>query len=204
MVKKISKIDGHLLLKLARQSILQEFKKENKLESLKDKIPSWIFKANRGTFVTLHKNSELRGCIGNIDPVKDIFTGIKENAKHAAFSDTRFSPLSFEELNETDIEISILTRPETVDYSDYHDLIEKLTPGIDGVIIQKGYKSATFLPQVWEQLKSPETFLTHLCTKAGLLPDAWQAGDLEVLVYQVQLFEEPPCGESDALSHNKA
>jgi AmmeMemoRadiSam system protein A len=194
MVKKISKIDGPLLLKLARQSILQEFKKENKLESLKDKIPSWILKANRGTFVTLHKNSELRGCIGNIDPVKNIFTGILDNAKHAAFNDTRFSPLSFKELENTNIEISILTRPEKLDYNDQHDLIVKLNPGIDGVIIQKSYKNATFLPQVWEQLKSPEIFLTHLCSKAGLSSDAWQKGDLEVLTYQVQLFEEPQSG----------
>ena len=197
MVKKISENDGHLLLKLARQSILQEFKKENQLESLKEKISSWVLKENRGTFVTLHKSDELRGCIGNIEPVKDIFTGIEDNAKHAAFSDTRFSPLSFEELDDTDIEISILTRPEAIDYNDYHDLIAKLKPFIDGVIIQKGYKSATFLPQVWEQLKSPEVFLTHLCTKAGLLPDAWQTGDLEVLVYQVQLFEEQPYGRAD-------
>ncbi|MCP4671287.1 MAG: AmmeMemoRadiSam system protein A [Desulfobacula sp.] len=197
MIKKISKNDGSLLLKLARQSILQRFKKENQIESLKDKVSSWILKENRGTFVTLHKNSELRGCIGNIDPVKDIFTGIHDNARHAAFSDTRFTPLSFEELDDTDIEISILTQPETIDYNDYHDLITKLKPGIDGVIIQKGYKNATFLPQVWEQLKKPEMFLTHLCTKAGLMPDEWQTGDLEVLVYQVQLFEEPPYSESD-------
>ncbi len=204
MIKKISNNDGSLLLKLARQSILKEFKKENQLESLKDKVSSWVLKEKRGTFVTLHKNSELRGCIGNIDPVKDIFTGIKDNAKHSAFSDTRFSPLSFEELDDTKIEISILTRPEIIDYNDYHDLIEKLKPGIDGVIIQKDHRSATFLPQVWDQLKSPEQFLTHLCTKAGLLSDAWQAGDLEVLVYQIQLFEEPPCGGSDSLSHSKA
>ncbi len=203
MIKKISKNDGLLLLKLARQSILHKFKKEHQLEFLKNKVSSWILKANRGTFVTLHKNNKLRGCIGNIDPVKDIFTGIEDNAKHAAFSDNRFTPLSFEELEETKIEISILTQPEIIDYSDYQDLIAKLKPGVDGVIIQKGSRSATFLPQVWEQLKSPETFLTHLCTKAGLLPDAWQTRDLEVLVYQVQLFEEPPCDGTDCLPHGK-
>jgi len=191
MVKKISQNDGSLLLKLARQSILQEFKKANQLKSIKSKISSWVLEENRGTFVTLHQNSELRGCIGNIDPVKNIFTGIEDNAKHAAFSDTRFSPLSFEELDNTNIEISILTRPAKLDYNDHHDLIAKLNPGTDGVIIKKSYKNATFLPQVWEQLKSPESFLTHLCTKAGLSSDEWQQGDLEVLTYQVQSFEEP-------------
>jgi len=199
MTNKISKHDGNLLLKLARKSILQKFEqkkadtKDNTIESLKNKVSSQILNEKRGTFVTLHKNKQLRGCIGNIEPVKNIFTGILDNAKHAAFSDTRFSPLSYEELDQTDIEISILTQPEKINYKDSHDLISKLKPGIDGVIIQKGYKSATFLPQVWDSLKDHESFLTHLCAKAGLSSDAWKSGDLEVSVYQVQLFEEPPC-----------
>ena len=192
MEQKISKDDGKLLLELARQSILQEFKKkENKLKSLEDKVSPDILKEKRGTFVTLHQNSELRGCIGNIEPVKNIFSGIKDNAKHAAFNDTRFSSLSYEELDTTDIEISILTKPKKIDYTDSHDLIARLKPCIDGVIIQKGYNSATFLPQVWEQLQDPKIFLNHLCTKAGLSSDEWETGNLEVLIYQVQLFEEP-------------
>ncbi len=215
MTKEISKGDGKLLLDLARQSILQEFKKkenndnndkednnnknklkknklkENKLKFLKDKVSPEILKERRGTFVTLHQNSELRGCIGNIEPVKNIFSGIKDNAKYAAFNDSRFSCLSYKELETTTIEISILTKPKKINYSDSHDLITRLKPGIDGVIIQKGCNSATFLPQVWEQLKDPKSFLNHLCTKAGLSSDEWETGDIEVLIYQVQLFEEP-------------
>lgn len=191
MAKKISEHDGSLLLKLARESIVQKFRqKENKIDSFKKRFSSQILREARGTFVTLHKNKKLRGCIGNIEPVKKIFNGICDNAKHAAFSDTRFTPLSYEELDETDIEISILTMPEKIDYTDSNDLIAKLKPGIDGVIIKKNYNSATFLPQVWEQLKNTEIFLTHLCTKAGLSADAWKSGDLEVSTYQVQLFEE--------------
>jgi uncharacterized protein len=191
MIKKISKTEGKLLLKLARQSILSEFEKnENKLKSLEEKASYWMLVENRGTFVTLHKNQRLRGCIGNIDPVKNIFKGIKDNARHAAFSDTRFSPLSHEELCDTTIEVSILTKPEKLDYKNANDLIQKLNPDIDGVILKKGHKSATFLPQVWAQLKDPEIFLAHLCSKAGLRADEWKSGDLTIATYQVQMFEE--------------
>ena len=191
MNKEISKNDGTLLLALARQSIIHEFQNRgNKLKSLKDKASSLILEENRGTFVTLHKNRKLRGCIGNIEPVKNIFQGVQDNAKNAAFNDTRFSPLSLEELDETIIEVSILTQPENIDYTDIQDLITKLKPGIDGVIIKKDYNSATFLPQVWKQLKDPEIFLKHLCIKARLQPDELESGNLNVAAYQIQLFEE--------------
>jgi AmmeMemoRadiSam system protein A len=191
MIKKISQEDGILLLKLARQNILDEFeKKSTGLAELKTKVSKTILQENRGTFVTLHKKGELRGCVGNIEPVKTIFESIKDNARHAAFHDTRFSPLGFDELCNTVIEVSILTAPEKIEYIGSKDLIAKLRPDIDGVIIQKGCHSATFLPQVWQQLKDPESFLGHLCMKAGLSSNEWQNGDLSVSTYQVQLFEE--------------
>ena len=191
MSKTLSEKDGKLLLKLARESIKEEFgqEKEN-LKDLENEFSNIVLEENRGTFVSLHKKGDLRGCIGNIEPVKTVFNGIMDNAKHAAFSDTRFSPMTHDELKDTSIEVSILTRPETLDYTDGDDLISKLNPGVDGVMIKKGYKSATFLPQVWKQLKSPDSFLRHLCMKAGLLPDEWQSGALSVYTYQVQLFEE--------------
>jgi hypothetical protein len=193
MTEKLSEQDCTLLLKFARENILGEFKKENNmLGSLKTQISSWIAKQSRGTFVTLHKKGDLRGCIGNIEPVKNILQGVMDNAIHAAFNDSRFSPLSFEELKDTTIEISILTRPQKLDYKDAKDLITKLKPKIDGVIINKHYHSATFLPQVWEQLNDPKIFLNHLCSKAGLPMDEWKSGDLDVLTYQVQSFQENP------------
>lgn len=191
MREKLSKKDGEFLLKLARQSILCEFKKkDNKLEFLKAKGSRLVLKENRGTFVTLHKKGDLRGCIGNIDPEKTVFEGVMDNARHAAFNDSRFSPLSFEELKDTIIEVSILTQPQKLDYTDAEDLLAMLRPDIDGVMIKKHYHSATFLPQVWTQLKDPETFLTHLCMKAGLSSNEWKSGNLRVSTYQVQLFEE--------------
>ena len=88
------------------------------------------------------------------------------------------------------IEISILTDPKPVKFTDAEDLLEKLRPGIDGVIIKRGHYQATFLPQVWDQLPRKEDFLNHLCLKAGMDGDSWQEGDLEVFTYQVQAFEE--------------
>ncbi|WP_299976488.1 AmmeMemoRadiSam system protein A [Desulfobacula sp.] len=191
MTDKLSKKDGTLLLELARESILCELGQEDdKLGSLKTKVSTLVLEESRGTFVSLHKKGDLRGCIGNIEPVKTVFEGVRDNAKHAAFNDSRFSPLSYKELKDTIIEVSILTRPQKLDYTDAEDLIAKLRPDIDGVIIKKHYHSSTFLPQVWKQLKEPKTFLTHLCRKAGLSPDEWKSGGLSVLTYQVQLFEE--------------
>jgi hypothetical protein len=193
MTDKLSKEDGSLLLKLARQTILSELEKGNDgLAALKTKGASLVLKENRGTFVSLHKKGTLRGCIGNIEPVKTVFEGVKDNAKHAAFNDSRFSPLSYEELKDTTIEISILTRPQKLDYTDADDLMAKLRPGIDGVMIKKQYHGATFLPQVWQQLKEPGDFLMQLCMKAGLPSDEWKSGNLSVSIYQVQSFEEAP------------
>ena len=144
----------------------------------------------RGTFVTLTIEGGLRGCIGNIIPQESLIKGVKANAINAAFHDPRFRPLSREEWNKVKIEISILTDPKPLDYSDSKDLLEKLKPEQDGVIIKKGYYQATFLPQVWEQLPDKKEFLTHLCLKAGLDGDHWEKEKLEILTYQVQAFEE--------------
>jgi len=191
VAKYISEDDGRLLLKLAREGILQEFEKNgNDLISMIPEESKDSLKQNRGVFVSLHQNGGLKGCIGIIEPVKPLCEGVIDNAKHAAFHDTRFIPLSFEDLKDTKIEVSILTSPENLEYRDGRDLINKIRPDIDGVIIRKNTHSATFLPQVWKQLKNPESFLRQLCMKAGLGPDEWKTGDLHVSTYQVQLFEE--------------
>lgn len=190
MTDKLSKKDGKLLLKLARQTILSQLGQEDEESgSFKTEVSKKILEEKRGIFVSLHKKRDLRGCIGNIEPVKTVFEGVVDNARQAAFNDSRFSLLSYEELKDTTIEVSILTRPEIVDYADAEDLIAKIRPDIDGVMIKKHYHSATFLPQVWEQLKDHKTFLSHLCMKAGLSLDEWKSGDLIVSTYQVQSFE---------------
>jgi len=191
MLENISDDDGQRLIKLARKSIAQNFiSDDDAIDRLRQDVSESILKEYRGTFVTLNKKGRLRGCIGNIEPVKTIFEGIMDNAMHAAFKDSRFSPLSEDELADTQVEISILTQAEPLDYIDGNDLISKLKPHVHGVIIEKGYRKATFLPQVWSQLSRPDDFLSHLCMKAGLHSDEWKKGGLIVSTYKVQVFEE--------------
>ncbi|MFC1534418.1 AmmeMemoRadiSam system protein A [Thermodesulfobacteriota bacterium] len=181
--------EGRYLLSVARKTI------ENRLFNQKDQdqqdtVSSEKFLEDRGTFVTLTIKGNLRGCIGHIIPQETLFEGIKVNAINAAFRDPRFRPLSKEEWDKVKIEISILTEPKPLSYSDANDLLNKLRVGVDGVILKKGFRQATFLPQVWDQLPDKKEFLTHLCMKAGLDGYAWKKEKLEVLTYQVQAFEE--------------
>ena len=180
---------GQTLVKLARQTIAEKLGKKPipaDFEALADSV----FQDHRGTFVTLTINKQLRGCIGNLDATDSILAGIKRNAVNAAFHDPRFPALKAQELDQVDIEISILTEPLRLEYRDSKDLLSKLRVHVDGVILKKGPASATFLPQVWEQLPRPDRFLSHLCMKAGLPADDWKKSRLEILTYQVQYFEE--------------
>ena len=186
---KLTEEEGRHLLKVARQTIEKELF-ARKDQNLPESDISSKFSEQRGTFVTLTIRGGLRGCIGHIIPRETLIEGIRINAINAAFRDPRFRPLTKEEWDMVSIEISILTDPKPLSYSDADDLLKKLRPGIDGLIIKKAYHQATFLPQVWEQLREKEAFLSHLCQKAGLEGDAWKSGDLEVLTYQVQAFEE--------------
>jgi AmmeMemoRadiSam system protein A len=186
---------GQLLINLARNAILNELAGKTTNTIADTSIPAFQnerFQEHCGTFVTLKIKGQLRGCIGNLTPEGSVLEGIKRNAVNAAFHDPRFSSISAAELDRTQIEVSILTEPLPLAYQDSQDLIQKLRPHVDGVIIRKGHTSATFLPQVWEQLPRPENFLNHLCMKAGLPADAWKYSKLEVLTYQVQYFEEEP------------
>jgi len=128
--------------------------------------------------------------MGCLTPSETILEGIRRNAVNSAFADPRFPVLTVSELEQAEIEISILTAPRKLEYTDGDDLLKKLRPNVDGVIISRGAARATFLPQVWGQLPRTEDFLAHLSRKAGLAPDAWQRGDLEVQIYQVQYFHE--------------
>jgi AmmeMemoRadiSam system protein A len=186
---QLTEEEGRYLLSVARKTIEQKiFNLGAQLEL--ESFDSKTFSEKRGTFVTLTIDDSLRGCIGNIVPQESLLDGVKANAIGAAFRDPRFSPLSEKEWEKVKIEISILTDPKPLGYSNRRDLLEKMKPGTDGVILKKGYNQSTFLPQVWEQLPEKKEFLTHLCLKAGLDGNEWEKGKLEVLTYQVQAFEE--------------
>ncbi len=191
--QNLSEAQGQLLVRLARQTLMERLGKQIRqadIDSLNTALKDSCFKSSCGTFVTLKINEQLRGCIGNLTSDTPLASGVRRNAINAAFHDPRFAPLSTSELDQVEIEISILSEPQPLKYRDGDDLIKKLRPHIDGVIIRKGHASATFLPQVWEQLPLPQDFLTHLCMKAGLAADSWQNPELEISIYQVQYFEE--------------
>lgn len=184
---------GQVLVRLARQTIMKELGKAvapHESEFVKSSLTESCYQTHCGTFVTLKIDGQLRGCIGNLTATEPLSESVRDNAINAAFRDPRFSPLTEQELPKVEIEVSILSEPRPLEYNDADDLINKLRVNIDGVIIRKGHASATFLPQVWEQLPAPEEFLSHLCMKAGLASKTWRNTKIEVLTYQVQYFEE--------------
>ena len=183
---------GRLLVRLARKTIAARLEiSGNAGNVLSDtEFADPAFQEQRGTFVTLKIKNQLRGCMGCLTPSETIREGIQRNAINAAFHDPRFPALTEQELEQVVIEVSILTSPRELEYSDGNELLKKLRPDIDGVIINKGMARATFLPQVWEQLPGIEDFLAHLCRKAGLSPDEWKKGEMGVSIYQVQYFHE--------------
>ena len=183
--KHLTEETKKILVALARTSLDASVRKTP--HSSPDCIPE-ILNEKRGCFVTLTVNGALRGCIGYIDPIEPLYKAVVENARNAALHDPRFSPVTPEELDKIRIEISVLTVPQDLPYRDSTDLLRKLRPQIDGVILQKGPYKSTFLPQVWEQLPDKIQFLQHLAKKAGMALDQWKNADVKI--YQAQHFEE--------------
>lgn len=140
-------------------------------------------------FVTLTRDGALRGCIGGLEARQALAADVWEHAYGAAREDPRFEPVRPEELQGLDIEISRLTPPSRLTVPPEQRLAA-LRPGVDGVILRRGRARATFLPQVWDKVPDPLQFLEMLCEKAGLPRSAWRQGDVEMLVYQVEHFEE--------------
>lgn len=139
-----------------------------------------------GAFITLHTRTHaLRGCIGEILPMRPLWKVIRDRTRSAALEDPRFPPVSPREVPELTIEISLLTAPAAIDTP------EAIILGQHGVIFSKGHHSAVFLPQVAiEQDWSREQLLTHLARKAGLPDDAWRAPDARFEVFETDIFGE--------------
>ena len=192
--QQLSPEQGQWLVKLARRTLAGQFAKkiaQKDTDALDNALADACYQITCGTFVTLTLNKQLRGCIGSLTSDEPIRTGVRRNTINAAFHDPRFAPLSAADFDRVNIEVSILSEPQILNYSNSDDLVEKLRPGVDGVILRKDLASATFLPQVWEQLPETPDFLSHLCTKAGLAANEWRQTRLEISTYQVQHFSEP-------------
>jgi len=145
----------------------------------------------KGCFVTLTKQGKLRGCIGNILPQEALCQAIVDNTRNAAMRDPRFQPVRPDEVKAIKIEISVLTKPQPLSFNSPDDLLNKLQPDEDGVVLQIGSNRATYLPQVWEQLPDKVQFLNELAQKAGCAPADWRGKNVSVSIYHAEAFGEP-------------
>jgi AmmeMemoRadiSam system protein A len=176
------KLQKMKLTEIARKTLEAHFKgKEFEL----DKRTKERLKEKRACFVTLTKNGELRGCIGTLEPRQPLYKDIIENAKNAALNDPRFAPVSESELKDINIEVSVLSLPKKIKYKSPEELLKKINKKM-GLILEKGYYSATFLPQVWEDLPDKVQFLEYLSMKAGLNRNAWKTADISFYTVKIE------------------
>ena len=175
-----------LLLKIAQDTIFQG------LENRRGKVPGPgilpdELMEKRASFVTLTINGTLRGCIGMLEACRPLAEDVAENARAAAFEDPRFPPLTKKDFEKLEIHISILSPPEAMVFSSEADLLRQVRLGVDGLVIQDGFRRGTFLPSVWEELPEKELFWAHLKLKAGLSADYW-SDTLRVFRYTTDCF----------------
>lgn len=182
----LTKEERKILLTAARESILQEFSECDVNEIDYKSHP--VLKLKLGAFVTLHIDKHLRGCIGYIIANKPLFETIVEAAKHSAFGDPRFPELKREEVNQLEIEISVLSQFEPIKSYD------EIEVGKHGLLLEEGGR-AVLLPQVaTEQNYDRAQFLTALCHKAGLYGNYWKERMLNIKVFTAIVFSESEIG----------
>lgn len=148
-----------------------------------------VLNAPGATFVTLTQQGELRGCVGTLEARWSLQQDVEQNALAAAFNDPRFAPLAANELPYTRIEVSLLSAPAPLSFADEDDLLQRLRPGIDGVVLEWRGQRATFLPQVWDSLTDPREFIAALKDKAGVTANFSQDG-IRVSRYAVDKWKE--------------
>jgi AmmeMemoRadiSam system protein A len=178
-----------VLLRIAKTAILSRFDATYMIDKEKLLLEYPFLKEKGAAFVTLNYEKKLRGCIGTIVPHQTLLEDVMKNALSAAFSDPRFQPLSADEFDDLTLEVSVLTSPTPLEYSDYEDLKAKIRPHVDGLILKYGRYGGTFLPQVWEQLPSPHQFLEHLSYKANANPTIYK-NHPDIFVYQVEAIKK--------------
>lgn len=171
-----------ILLSLARETIAQ-YVRDRTVPELPEGDPA--FSLERAVFVSLHKHGQLRGCIGGLEAREPLAAAVRSAAISAATQDPRFPPVTSDELDEIEIDISVLSPMERVESP------EEIVVGVHGVLVKQGMRQGVFLPQVApEQGWDRETMLKSLCAhKAGLSADAWRHG-AELYVFTAQVFSD--------------
>jgi AmmeMemoRadiSam system protein A len=189
MDHQLTSEERQTLLRLARSAMERAVRGERAPEPEPDTITGRLREPG-ASFVTLTIQGQLRGCIGALEPSQALVEDVREHARAAALEDPRFLPVQPDELDDIEIELSRLSMPEDLAYTDASDLLDKLRPGVDGVILRDGSHRATFLPQVWEKIPDKAAFLENLCMKMGAPADLWRRRHLDVRTYQVEEFHE--------------
>ena len=186
---KLTFEQGKLAVEVARRVVESHVEQD---EPVLPDLPE-IFNENRGVFVTLsyHPSHELRGCIGYPEPIMPLKNALVDAARSACSRDPRFPPVNPKELRSIVVEVSILTPPKPISVKDPKEYPKKIKIGRDGLIIRRGFSSGLLLPQVpvefgWDE----ETFLTHLCQKAGLDMSAWMDKETKISSFEAQIFSE--------------
>ena len=180
---------GLELLRLARGSIEHGLVHFEPLPVRCDGLPAALAE-QRATFTTLRLAGDLRGCCGALEASRPLAADVAHSAFQAAFRDPRFDPIGRHELGNIRLEVAVLSPLEPLPVVDETDLLSKLRPGIDGLVIHSGGRRATFLPKVWESLPEPRQFLMQLRLKAGLPADYWSE-QLEFQRYRTTTYAEP-------------
>ena len=175
---------GELLLAIGRAAISASFGDPIEIS----RSAEWLQRPG-ASFVTLKMNEQLRGCIGTLEAYRALSEDVSHNACAAAFRDPRFQPLSPKEFPEVDIEVSVLSVPEEISFTDENHALSLLRPTVDGVIFQYGKHRSTFLPQVWAQLPTAVAFMAELKQKAGIPADFWSP-DIALKRYTVSKWRE--------------
>lgn len=189
MTQHLNKPEQEILLTIAREALVNAVHYEPLPEIDLSHLPESL-QEDGASFVTLTINERLRGCIGALEAYQPLAKDVQEHAVAAGMQDFRFPNVQPEELPSINIEVSVLTPKSSVSYTDPEDLLNKIDPGVDGVVLQDGFRKATFLPQVWEKIPDPKQFLSQLCLKMGASGDLWRKKPLTVFSYQVEEFSE--------------
>ncbi|MBT8145916.1 MAG: AmmeMemoRadiSam system protein A [Gammaproteobacteria bacterium] len=179
---------GKPLLRLARRSIEHGLATGKPVSVTLQDFHSDLQRPG-AAFVTLHKQQQLRGCIGNLTAHQPLVNDVADNAFSAAFRDPRFPAVEALELTELHVEISVLTPYEPLEVGSEAELLDLLQPQIDGIVLEEGHYRSTFLPAVWEQLPDKQQFLQHLKRKAGLPADYWSPS-LKIYRYRTISYAE--------------
>jgi AmmeMemoRadiSam system protein A len=174
------------LLEIARNAIVRGLEKKRFADPPVRTLPTALME-KRATFVTLKTGGRLRGCIGMLEACRPLAEDVAAKAFAAAFEDPRFPPLTKGELEELELHISVLSPPEEMNFSSEADLLQQIRPGLDGLILQEGFRRGTFLPSVWEELPEKDLFWRHLKSKAGL-PAGYWSDTLRVFRYTADCF----------------